>query len=58
MSQFFCRSDVGAVFVGFQEDIQILKMHGDRIPVLNMYYGNQPVFICEKAVSNVNAVTL
>uniref|UniRef100_A0A8C9WTV8 Protein zwilch n=1 Tax=Sander lucioperca TaxID=283035 RepID=A0A8C9WTV8_SANLU len=40
--------------LGFQEDIQMLKMNGDRIPVLNMYCGNQPVFICEKAVSNVN----
>ncbi|XP_041794052.1 protein zwilch homolog [Chelmon rostratus] len=38
----------------YEEDIQILKMHGDRIPVLNMYYGNQPVFICEKAVPKIN----
>lgn len=33
----------------------MLKTNGDRIPILNMYCGNQPVFICEKAVSNVNA---
>lgn len=35
----------------------MIKMNGDKIPVLNMYCGNQPVFICEKAVSYVNAVT-
>lgn len=39
----------------FQEDIQILKMNGGRIPVVNMYCGNQPVLICEKVVSNVIA---
>lgn len=50
-------NDVDTVYIGFQEDVQMLKMNGDRIPVLNMYCGNQPVFICEKAVSNVNAVT-
>uniref|UniRef100_A0A671VI73 Protein zwilch n=1 Tax=Sparus aurata TaxID=8175 RepID=A0A671VI73_SPAAU len=33
----------------------MLKTNGDRIPVLNMYCGNQSVFICEKAESNVNA---
>ncbi|KAK2842327.1 hypothetical protein Q5P01_012527 [Channa striata] len=38
----------------FEEDIQILKMNGDKIPVVNMCCGNQPVFICEKAVSNIN----
>ncbi|XP_030281259.1 protein zwilch homolog isoform X2 [Sparus aurata] len=37
----------------FEEDIQMLKTNGDRIPVLNMYCGNQSVFICEKAESNV-----
>lgn len=35
----------------------MLKMNGDRIPVLNMYYGSQPVLICEKAVSEIIAVT-
>uniref|UniRef100_A0A7N6B6W2 Protein zwilch n=1 Tax=Anabas testudineus TaxID=64144 RepID=A0A7N6B6W2_ANATE len=35
------------------EDIQILKMNGDRVAVVNLYCGNQPVFICEKYVSNV-----
>ncbi|XP_042352456.1 protein zwilch homolog [Plectropomus leopardus] len=38
----------------YEEDIQILKMNGDNIPVLNMYYGNQPVFICEKAVPKID----
>ncbi|XP_073328427.1 protein zwilch homolog isoform X2 [Pagrus major] len=38
----------------FEEDIQMLKIYGDRIPVLNMYCGNQPVFICEKAVPKIN----
>ncbi|XP_031138462.1 protein zwilch homolog [Sander lucioperca] len=38
----------------YEEDIQMLKMNGDRIPVLNMYCGNQPVFICEKAVPKIN----
>lgn len=37
--------------------MQILKMKGDRIPVLNMYCANQPVLICEKAVSIIFAVT-
>uniref|UniRef100_A0A665TUS3 Protein zwilch n=1 Tax=Echeneis naucrates TaxID=173247 RepID=A0A665TUS3_ECHNA len=36
-----------------EEDIQITKMDGDRIAVVNMYCGNQPVFICEKAVPKV-----
>uniref|UniRef100_A0A7N6BXW0 Protein zwilch n=1 Tax=Anabas testudineus TaxID=64144 RepID=A0A7N6BXW0_ANATE len=26
----------------------ILKMNGDRVAVVNLYCGNQPVFICEK----------
>lgn len=43
--------------VGFQEDMQILKMKGDQVPVINMYCANQPVLICEKAVSNNFAVT-
>lgn len=38
----------------YEEDIQILKMNGDKIPVLNMYCGNQPVFICEKADPKIN----
>ncbi|KAF3854873.1 hypothetical protein F7725_022928 [Dissostichus mawsoni] len=32
----------------YEVDTQILKMNGDTIPVLNIYCGNQPVFICEK----------
>ena len=39
----------------FQEDVEILKMNGDRVAVVNMFCGNQPVFICQKAVSNINA---
>ncbi|XP_059191479.1 protein zwilch homolog [Centropristis striata] len=38
----------------YEEDIQMLKMNGDRIPVLNMYCGSQPVFICEKAVPKID----
>ncbi|KAK5867331.1 hypothetical protein PBY51_011834 [Eleginops maclovinus] len=38
----------------YEEDIQILKMNGDKIPVLNIYCGNQTVFICEKAVPKIN----
>ncbi|KAI3371277.1 hypothetical protein L3Q82_023893 [Scortum barcoo] len=38
----------------YEEDVQILKMNGDRIPVLNMYCGNHTVFICEKAVPKKN----
>ncbi|XP_056272145.1 protein zwilch homolog [Pseudoliparis swirei] len=38
----------------YEEDIQMLKMNGDRIPVLNMYYGSQPVLICEKAVPKLS----
>lgn len=42
----------------FQEDVQILKMNGDQIAVVNMYCGNQPVFICQKDVSNVDALNI
>ncbi|XP_047452806.1 protein zwilch homolog [Mugil cephalus] len=38
----------------FEEDIQILKMNGDRIPVVNMYCGNQTIFVCEKAVPKIS----
>ncbi|XP_034391944.1 protein zwilch homolog isoform X1 [Cyclopterus lumpus] len=38
----------------YEEDIQMLKMNGDRIPVLNMYCGNQPVLICQKVVPKIN----
>ncbi|XP_045893954.1 protein zwilch homolog [Micropterus dolomieu] len=38
----------------YEEDIQMLKMYGDRISVLNLCCGNQPVFICEKAVPKLN----
>ncbi|XP_020486981.2 protein zwilch homolog [Labrus bergylta] len=37
----------------YEEDIQVLKMNGDSVPVLNMFCGNHPVFICEKAVPKV-----
>ncbi|KAM6926021.1 protein zwilch homolog isoform 1-T1 [Lycodopsis pacificus] len=37
----------------YEEDIQMLQMNGDRVPVLNMYCGNQPVFICEKVVPKI-----
>lgn len=37
--------------------MQILKMTGDRLPVMNMYCANQPVLICEKAVSTNVAVS-
>ncbi|KAM9352030.1 protein zwilch homolog [Symphorus nematophorus] len=38
----------------YEDDIQILKMNGDRIPVLNLYCGNQPVFVCEKSVPKIS----
>ncbi|XP_068579300.1 protein zwilch homolog [Cebidichthys violaceus] len=38
----------------YEEDIQMLQMNGDRVPVLNMYCGNQPVFICEKVVPKLH----
>ncbi|XP_034541993.1 protein zwilch homolog isoform X2 [Notolabrus celidotus] len=31
----------------------MLKINGDRVPVLNLFCGNQPVFICEKAVPKI-----
>ncbi|XP_034735344.1 protein zwilch homolog [Etheostoma cragini] len=37
----------------YEEDIQMLKINGDRIPVLNVYCGKQPVFVCEKAVPKI-----
>ncbi|XP_041651756.1 protein zwilch homolog [Cheilinus undulatus] len=38
----------------FKEDLQFLKINGDKIPVLDMLCGNRPVFICEKAVPKIN----
>ncbi|XP_074533521.1 protein zwilch homolog [Halichoeres trimaculatus] len=38
----------------YEGDIKILKMNGDRIPVLSLFCGNQPVFICEKEVPKIN----
>nr|XP_020474971.1 protein zwilch homolog [Monopterus albus]XP_020474972.1 protein zwilch homolog [Monopterus albus] len=40
--------------VTYEEDIHILKMNGSRIAVVNMYCGNQPVFICEKTVPKIS----
>ncbi|KAF0041055.1 hypothetical protein F2P81_006953 [Scophthalmus maximus] len=37
-----------------EEDVQILKMNGDQIAVVNMYCGNQPVFICQKDVPQIS----
>nr|XP_019934447.1 PREDICTED: protein zwilch homolog [Paralichthys olivaceus] len=37
-----------------EEDVQILKMNGDRVAVVNMYCGNQSVFICQKAVPKIS----
>lgn len=34
-----------------------MKMNGDGIPAVNMYCGNQTIFVCEKAVSNVSPWT-
>uniref|UniRef100_A0A672YVJ2 Protein zwilch n=1 Tax=Sphaeramia orbicularis TaxID=375764 RepID=A0A672YVJ2_9TELE len=42
------------VSIVFQDDIQIFKTDGDEIAVLNVYCGNQPVFICEKVVNISN----
>uniref|UniRef100_A0A3B4GBJ3 Protein zwilch n=1 Tax=Pundamilia nyererei TaxID=303518 RepID=A0A3B4GBJ3_9CICH len=39
---------------GLQEEVQIVKMNGDGIPAVNMYCGNQTVFVCEKAVSKIS----
>lgn len=41
-----------------QGDINILKMNGDRIPLLNLFCGNQQLFICEKEVRNTDCVTV
>lgn len=38
----------------YEEDIKIVKINGDRIPVLSLFCGNQPIFICEKEVPKVN----
>ncbi|KAM3609783.1 uncharacterized protein V6R79_020262 [Siganus canaliculatus] len=38
----------------YEEDIQVVKMKGDKISVLNMFCGNQPVFICEKPVVKIS----
>lgn len=48
-----CTRNVDTLFAEFQEDIQILKMNVDRIALVNLYCGNQPVFICEKYVSEM-----
>uniref|UniRef100_A0A3Q0R721 Protein zwilch n=1 Tax=Amphilophus citrinellus TaxID=61819 RepID=A0A3Q0R721_AMPCI len=39
---------------GHQEDVQIVKMNGDRIPAVNVYCGNQKIFVCEKAVPKMS----
>ncbi|XP_011605705.2 protein zwilch homolog [Takifugu rubripes] len=39
-----------------EEDMQILKMKGDQLPVINMYCANQPVLICEKAIPKTTEV--
>ncbi|XP_060933208.1 protein zwilch homolog [Limanda limanda] len=33
-----------------EEDVEIVKTNGGKVAVVNMYCGNQPVFICQKAV--------
>ncbi|XP_028287093.1 protein zwilch homolog [Parambassis ranga] len=38
----------------YKEDIQIIKIKGDRIAALNMYCGNQTIFVCEKAVPKIS----
>ncbi|XP_004553127.1 protein zwilch homolog isoform X1 [Maylandia zebra] len=38
----------------YEEEVQIVKMNGDGIPAVNMYCGNQTVFVCEKAVSKIS----
>ncbi|XP_075898925.1 protein zwilch homolog [Nelusetta ayraudi] len=37
-----------------EDDIRVLKMHGDQLPLLNMYSGNQQVIVCEKFVPKTN----
>ncbi|CAJ1056611.1 protein zwilch homolog [Xyrichtys novacula] len=37
-----------------EEDIQILEMNGNRIPVLNTICGTQPLFICENVALKVS----
>lgn len=39
-----------------QDDIRVLKMRGDQLPLLNMYSGNQQVIVCEKFVSKYGAI--
>ncbi|TNN00442.1 hypothetical protein fugu_011688 [Takifugu bimaculatus] len=39
-----------------EEDMQILKMKGDQLSVINMYCANQPVLICEKAIPKTTEV--
>ncbi|XP_017261359.1 protein zwilch homolog [Kryptolebias marmoratus] len=38
----------------YEEDIQILKTNGDKIAAVNLYCGNQTVFVCEKAVPKLS----
>ncbi|CAG5957954.1 unnamed protein product [Menidia menidia] len=38
----------------YKEDIQILKINGDKFDALNLYSGNQTIFVCEKAVAKLN----
>ncbi|XP_062318382.1 protein zwilch homolog [Osmerus eperlanus] len=37
----------------YEEEIQVLKYHGDKSPLHNIYSSDRPVFICEKNVPKI-----
>lgn len=40
----------------YEEDIQIIKMKGDKLTAVKLYSANQTIFVCEKAVPNVSGL--
>ncbi|XP_013869134.1 protein zwilch homolog [Austrofundulus limnaeus] len=38
----------------YEDDIQILKINGNKIAAVNLYCGSQTVFVCEKAVPKLS----
>uniref|UniRef100_A0A3P9P1A8 Protein zwilch n=1 Tax=Poecilia reticulata TaxID=8081 RepID=A0A3P9P1A8_POERE len=37
----------------YEEDIHITKMNGDKLTAVNLYFANQTIFVCEKAVPKI-----
>lgn len=49
----FLQDEKGSDPHTYEEDIQILKINGHKIPAVSMYCGDQTVFVCEKVVPKI-----